>query len=85
MDRNEVRSKLTEICRDILENEKLELTEETKASDVAGWDSLSHLSIINELEVVFDIAFSLDEATGAKNVGSLIDAVMKHLEEKTAG
>lgn len=80
--RNEVFAKLTEICRDVFEDEELIITESTTAADVERWDSLTHLSLINELEEAYEVAFTLDEVTGSKNLGELLNALMKHIEEK---
>ncbi len=82
MEKSEVFEKLTEICRDVFDNENLVITETTTAKDVEGWDSLTHLSLINELEEAFDVAFTLDEVQGSKNVGELLNALMKHIEEE---
>lgn len=82
MDRDEVFFKITEICRDIFEDEELIVKETTTAADVEGWDSLTHLSLVNEIEEVYDVAFTLDEVTGSKNLGELINALMRHLAEK---
>lgn len=80
--RNEVFAKLAEICRDVFEDEELIITESTTAADVERWDSLTHLSLINELEEAYEVAFTLDEVTGSKNLGELLNALMKHIEEK---
>ena len=45
MKRTEVFKKLTDICREVFEDEKLIITEETNAQEVAGWDSLTHFSL----------------------------------------
>ena len=82
MDRSKVFEKLAEICRDVFEDERLTVTEATTSADVDGWDSLTHLSLINELEEAYNVAFTLDEVTGSKNLGELLTALMKHLEEK---
>lgn len=82
MDKNEILEKLTEICRDLFDDEELVITESTSAADVEGWDSLTHLSLINEIEVEYDISFLLDEVTKSRNVGELVKAIMKHVEEK---
>ena len=78
MDRNEVLKKVTEICADVFELDDLVLTFETTAEDVEEWDSLSHLSIINEVEMGFGIKFTMAEIQGLKNVGSLVDTIIKH-------
>ena len=82
MERNDVLTKVQEICRDVFDEPNLVLTENTTASEVEGWDSLTHLSLVNELEETYGIVFKLDEVTGSKNIGELLSALMKHIEEK---
>ncbi len=82
MNRNEVFEKVFEICKDVFDNENIILTETSSAADIEEWDSLTHLSLIDEIEQAFDIGFTLDEATGSKNIGELINAIMKHIEDK---
>ncbi|SDW87298.1 acyl carrier protein [Lachnospiraceae bacterium KHCPX20] len=82
MERNEVFEKMMEICKDVFDDDKLVVTEATTAADVEGWDSLTHLSLVNELEETFEVAFTLDEVTGSKNLGELLNALMKHIAEK---
>lgn len=79
MSREEILKKITDICRDVFEDETLVIDDDTTASDVDGWDSLTHLSLINEIENEFNIKFTLGEITGSKNMGELIDAIEKHL------
>lgn len=82
MERNEVFEKVNEICEDVFDEEGLTITNETTAADVEGWDSLTHLSLINEIEMEFGIKFTMGEIQGSKNVGELIDSLMKHIEAK---
>lgn len=81
MTREEVFEKINELFRDVFENDSLVITETTTAKDVAGWDSLTHLSLMTDIEVEFDITFMLSEVQGSKNVGELVNAIMKHLSE----
>lgn len=86
MEQNEVFEKMAEICRDVFDDDSLVVTQLTTAADVEGWDSLTHLSLINELEQSFEVAFTLDEVAGSKNLGELLTALMKHIanrQEKT--
>ncbi len=82
MERNEILKKITEIARDVFDNDEVELTEQTTAADVEEWDSLSHLSLVSDIEDEFGIRFTLAEVSGSKNVGELVDAIIKHLENK---
>ena len=82
MNRSEVFEKVNEIFREVFEDDSIVVTDETTAADVAGWDSLTHLSLVDEIEMEFNIRFMLAEVQGSKNVGELVTALMKHLEEK---
>lgn len=85
MNRHEVFERMAEICKDVFEDDILTVTEATTAAEVDGWDSLSYLSLIGELEEMFGVAFSLDEVAGGSSLGDLLDALMKHIEEKQDG
>ena len=50
-----------EIVSNVLNRTGIELRPEMQASDVEGWDSLSHVQIIYNCELKFGIQFSLSE------------------------
>ena len=79
MEREEVMERITEIARDIFDDDELELDDETIAADVDGWDSLTHLSLMNEIENEFEIKFEMKEVQGLNNVGELVDVIMERL------
>lgn len=81
MEREEIFEKLNEIFRDVFEDDTLEVDDNTVADDVDGWDSLSHLSLINEIEMEFDVKFTMGEIQNSQNVGELVDALCGHLEK----
>lgn len=82
MNRNEILAKINEIAKDVFDNDEVELTEATTAADIEEWDSLSHLSLVSDIEDEFGIRFTLAEVSGSKNVGELVDAIIKHMGEK---
>ena len=77
MDRNDILAKVQDIFREELELEELELTDETTADDVEGWDSLSHIQLVAALEEAFGIEFKSREILSWDNVGDLIDSIEK--------
>lgn len=79
MEREEIISRIQDIARDIFEDDTLIISDATTANDVEAWDSLTHLSLMNELEVEFEIEFTLDEISKSKCIGELVDAVLKHI------
>ncbi len=68
------------IFREILDEESLTLTRETTASDVDGWDSLSHIQLIVAIEKKFNLKFSSREILSWKNVGELLDSLCSKIE-----
>ncbi|MBQ9443313.1 MAG: acyl carrier protein [Lachnospiraceae bacterium] len=79
MDRDEVMEKVCEIARDIFDDDELELNDDTIAADVDGWDSLTHLSLMNEIENEFEIKFEMKEVQGLSNVGELVDVILERI------
>lgn len=79
MNKEEILSKVIEIIRDEFEDDELEITYETTAKDVEGWDSLAHLSIIHELEGEFNIKFTIGQIQEFKNVGEIVDSIFTYI------
>lgn len=80
--REEIFEKVNEIFREVFEDDEITVGETTTAKDIEGWDSLTHLSLMSDMETEFEIRFMLSEVQGSKNVGELVTAIMKHMEEK---
>lgn len=81
MDRSEITQKVTEIFRDLFEDESLIIGEQTTAADVEGWESLKHISLIEAVEEEFDIRFTMREVTGMKNVGEMLTIIEERMEQ----
>ena len=75
MTSEEVIATMTSIFRDVLDDEDLSLARDTTASDIEEWDSLSHITIIVELERAFSLRFTSAQIQGFANVGDICDAV----------
>ena len=70
--------KINEIFRDAFDDESIEVSDATTANDIADWDSLMQMNLIEMVEDEFGFQFSMDEAAGLKNVGSMVDVVLAH-------
>ena len=57
----EILEALNGIFRHVLKNESLNLTETTTAHDVDGWDSLTNMLLISEVEKAFGGRFNFRE------------------------
>lgn len=59
-------------------DDSVQVTRETIAEDVPGWDSLSHTILMLAIEDEFGVALPSD-TQGFANVGELVDSIAKHL------
>ena len=66
---------LGEIVRDVFDDDDLEITEETTARDVEGWDSLNHIRFMVTVEQRFNVRFTGREVESLQNVGDLLRAI----------
>lgn len=77
MTRQEIFEKLNEIFSDVFD-EEITVTAETTSSDIEEWDSLTHITLISEVEDAFDMKFSMKEVLGMQNVGEMADIIQKN-------
>lgn len=75
MDREKIRTDLSGIFSRVFKCGNIEITDTLTAADIERWDSLSHLSMISEVEKHFGIRFKLKELTGMKNTGELVELI----------
>lgn len=80
MNRDEVLTRVTDIIRDVFDDEDIVVTEETVAGDVAGWDSLMHITLIGTIEDEFDIKFAMKDVVGMKDVGQMLDLILEQVD-----
>ena len=76
MERATVINQLTPVFRKIFNAPDLVITDEMTANDVEGWDSLSHMLLIADVEAAFSIKFKLKELNKMRNVGDMIDIIL---------
>ncbi len=77
MNREQVFAKLTEVFRDVFDDEDIVLSDRTSANDIEDWDSLEHINLIAAVEKAFRMRFTMREVSGMKNVGEMVDILME--------
>jgi acyl carrier protein len=80
MQNDPIYSQLTEIFRDVFDDDSIELTPETTASDISGWDSVAHVDLIVSIETRMKIKFKTSELGSLHNVGQLVGLIEYKLE-----
>jgi acyl carrier protein len=75
MDKAAILQRVNAVFIDVLDNDKIVLTNETTASDVDEWDSLNHIQLVVAIEKDFKLRFTSREIQSWKNVGEMVDSI----------
>ncbi|MBR6669726.1 MAG: acyl carrier protein [Ruminococcus sp.] len=75
MDKNNIMTRLTEIFRDVFDDNSIVINENTTSNDIDEWDSIEHINLIGAVEEEFKLRFKMKEVSGMKNVGEMIDII----------
>jgi acyl carrier protein len=71
----DITERLTNVFRNVFQDDAIILTPQMTADDVEGWDSLSHVNLIIAVEIEFGIDFSQAEIRTFENVGALLRTI----------
>ena len=80
METIQIATELENIFRKVFFNKELTISNSTSAKDIDGWDSLTHVELINEIEHYFNIRFSFNEVLSFQDAGALIKSISQHLQ-----
>lgn len=79
MKKEDILKKVSDSFEKILEHNNFKLEENTTANDVDGWESITHMLIITEIENAFNIKFKLMDLMNMDNVGDLVKTIETEL------
>ncbi|MCR4744480.1 MAG: acyl carrier protein [Lachnospiraceae bacterium] len=80
MTRDEAFERLTEVFRDVFDDEEISISEGTTSADIADWDSFEHINLILAVENEFNIKIPMGKAVELKNVGELVDTILASVQ-----
>jgi acyl carrier protein len=75
MDSQEILARLTDIVREVLEDDDIVLRPDMTAEDVPGWDSMAHINIIVAAEMQFAIKFRAAETEELRDIGGFVELI----------
>jgi acyl carrier protein len=73
----DIEQRLTNVFRDVFNDDTLTIRPDLTASDVEDWDSLSHIDMITAVEREFAIRLTTGEVSSMKNVGDLMTLIQR--------
>ncbi len=81
MNDSEILTTLTRILRDLLSDDSIVLTTDTKRGDVPNWDSFSYVTFIAAAEMQFGIKFRVADVESFSTVGDIVARTRVLLEK----
>jgi len=75
----EILTAFTRILRDLLLDDSILLTMETRREDIPGWDSFNYINFIVAVEVEFGVKFKIADIESFTNVGEIVTQMTKML------
>ena len=80
MTRETLYERLNAVFRDVFDDEEITVTDATTAADIPAWDSLTHITLIAEVQDEFGVEFSMKDVVALKNVGQMADLIEREAE-----
>jgi acyl carrier protein len=85
VDDAEVRARLTEIFREVFDDDGIVIHDAMTAADVEAWDSLNHVNLIIAVEQAFAVRFTTTEVGNVANVGEFVALLTAKLRAASGG
>lgn len=79
MTAQEILTVFTRILRDLLLDDSIVLTMDTRRDDIANWDSFNYINFIVAVESEFGVKFKIAEVESFANIGAIVAATMTML------
>ena len=76
---DEILSVFTRVLRDLLLDDSIVLTMETRREDVTGWDSFNYINFIVAVESEFGVKFKVADIEEFPNVGAIATELTRML------
>nr|MBP7472344.1 acyl carrier protein [Prevotella sp.] len=81
MKKDDVLNVLNDIFVTVLNKKELRLDYSMSTDDIDEWDSLTNMTIISEIEKHYSIHFKLRDIIKMRNVGDMVDVIIKKSQE----
>lgn len=79
MTREAVYERLNAVFQDVFDDEEITVNDATTSADIEDWDSLEHINLVAAVEKEFGIKFTMGQVVTMKNVGEMVDIILKSI------
>lgn len=79
MSEDDIYAALTDVMRDVFDDDDIVIGPDTTARDIAGWDSQAHVTLIVAAEQRFGVRFRTAEFEALRNVGDFVTLIETRL------
>jgi acyl carrier protein len=81
METSEIKVKIQNIIKDILDDEKFILSNDHLGIDqIDEWDSVATIQLIAEIEKVFDLKFTFKEILSFPSIETMVNGIQQQLQ-----
>lgn len=78
MNEEQIMAQLTDLFRELFDDDAIVLRPDTTADDIDGWDSFTHLNMIIAVDGRFGIRIHPKEVESMANIGDLARIIKAH-------
>ncbi len=68
-----------DVFREVMGNNKLQVTDASTFEDVPAWDSVAHVNLISALEERFGVSFSVGEIVELNSIGAIRETLARKM------
>jgi acyl carrier protein len=78
----EILNAFTRILREVLLDNSIVLSMQTRREDVPNWDSFNYINFIVAVEIEFDVKFRVADIESFENVGAIVAETRDSLHQQ---
>ncbi len=79
MERQEIVNKMNSIFCDVFDDDSIKISDNMTSSDIEEWDSLNQITLVVNIEKIFDLKLNLVEIGKLENTGEMIELISRKI------
>ena len=64
---------------EVFDDDSIKIFDNMTSADIEDWDSLNHITLVVNIEKVFDLKLNLSEVGKLENIGEMIELILKKI------